>query len=238
MKLRDLFGDDAAIDPRAEAAVGDGPRHGQPRGQAGRSCSLRSPAAKPTARASSIRPLPPARSRSRATIRRRATGRCLSSPRRIRAARWRWPRRDFIRGSPRRSRPSPAPAARPRSPRSRGRSGSALGHAVGQHRHHRAGVAEAHHLRIADDAGSDRAASRSSTKSRSDGVSHLALEASSHGLDQYRLDGVRIAAGGFTNLSRDHMDYHPDVAHYLAAKLRLFRDLVAAGRRGGDLGRS
>jgi len=58
-----------------------------------------------------------------------------------------------------------------------------------------------------------------------EGVTHLALEASSHGLDQYRLDGVRIGAGGFTNLSRDHMDYHPDVAHYLAAKLRLF-DLV------------
>ncbi|MCA6122247.1 UDP-N-acetylmuramoyl-L-alanyl-D-glutamate--2,6-diaminopimelate ligase [Bradyrhizobium sp. WSM 1704] len=62
-----------------------------------------------------------------------------------------------------------------------------------------------------------------------DGVTHLAFEASSHGLDQYRLDGVRIAAGGFTNLSRDHMDYHPDVAHYLNAKLRLFRDLVADG---------
>jgi UDP-N-acetylmuramoyl-L-alanyl-D-glutamate--2,6-diaminopimelate ligase len=61
-----------------------------------------------------------------------------------------------------------------------------------------------------------------------EGVTHLALEASSHGLDQYRLDGVRIAAGGFTNLSRDHMDYHPDIAHYLAAKLRLFRDLVVA----------
>jgi UDP-N-acetylmuramoyl-L-alanyl-D-glutamate--2,6-diaminopimelate ligase len=61
-----------------------------------------------------------------------------------------------------------------------------------------------------------------------EGVTHLALEASSHGLDQYRLDGVRVSAGGFTNLSRDHMDYHPDVAHYLAAKLRLFRDLVAA----------
>jgi UDP-N-acetylmuramoyl-L-alanyl-D-glutamate--2,6-diaminopimelate ligase len=60
-----------------------------------------------------------------------------------------------------------------------------------------------------------------------EGVSHLALEASSHGLDQYRLDGVRVAAGGFTNLSRDHMDYHPDVKHYLNAKLRLFRDLVA-----------
>src|ERR1700731_3186977 len=61
-----------------------------------------------------------------------------------------------------------------------------------------------------------------------EGVSHLALEASSHGLDQYRLDGVRVSGGGFTNLSRDHMDYHPDVAHYLAAKLRLFRDLIAA----------
>jgi UDP-N-acetylmuramoyl-L-alanyl-D-glutamate--2,6-diaminopimelate ligase len=61
-----------------------------------------------------------------------------------------------------------------------------------------------------------------------EGVTHLVLEASSHGLDQFRLDGIRIDAGGFTNLSRDHMDYHPDVAHYLAAKLRLFRDLVAA----------
>jgi UDP-N-acetylmuramoyl-L-alanyl-D-glutamate--2,6-diaminopimelate ligase len=62
-----------------------------------------------------------------------------------------------------------------------------------------------------------------------DGVTHLAFEASSHGLDQYRLDGVRIAAGGFTNLSRDHLDYHPDLAHYLAAKLRLFRDLLSPG---------
>lgn len=62
-----------------------------------------------------------------------------------------------------------------------------------------------------------------------EGVTHLALEASSHGLDQFRLDGVRVSAAGFTNLSRDHMDYHPDVAHYLNAKLRLFRDLVADG---------
>jgi UDP-N-acetylmuramoyl-L-alanyl-D-glutamate--2,6-diaminopimelate ligase len=62
-----------------------------------------------------------------------------------------------------------------------------------------------------------------------DGVTHLAFEASSHGLDQYRLDGVRISAGAFTNLSRDHMDYHPTVVHYLAAKLRLFRDLVPPG---------
>ena len=62
-----------------------------------------------------------------------------------------------------------------------------------------------------------------------DGVTHLAFEASSHGLDQFRLDGVRVNAGAFTNLTRDHMDYHPDVAHYLAAKLRLFRDLVVDG---------
>ncbi|HTO65596.1 MAG TPA: UDP-N-acetylmuramoyl-L-alanyl-D-glutamate--2,6-diaminopimelate ligase [Bradyrhizobium sp.] len=59
-----------------------------------------------------------------------------------------------------------------------------------------------------------------------EGVTHLAFEASSHGLDQYRLDGVRITAGGFTNLSRDHLDYHPDLRHYLAAKLRLFRELL------------
>jgi UDP-N-acetylmuramoyl-L-alanyl-D-glutamate--2,6-diaminopimelate ligase len=61
-----------------------------------------------------------------------------------------------------------------------------------------------------------------------EGVTHLALEASSHGLDQHRLDGVRIAAGAFTNLSRDHLDYHATLEDYLAAKLRLFTDLVAA----------
>ncbi|HEY5215549.1 MAG TPA: UDP-N-acetylmuramoyl-L-alanyl-D-glutamate--2,6-diaminopimelate ligase, partial [Pseudolabrys sp.] len=62
-----------------------------------------------------------------------------------------------------------------------------------------------------------------------EGVTHLALEASSHGLDQHRLDGVRIAAGAFTNLSRDHLDYHPTLEAYLAAKLRLFEELIAAG---------
>jgi UDP-N-acetylmuramyl-tripeptide synthetase len=61
------------------------------------------------------------------------------------------------------------------------------------------------------------------------GVTNLALEASSHGLDQKRLDGVRLAAGGFTNLTRDHMDYHATVEEYLAAKLRLFQDLLPDG---------
>ncbi len=64
------------------------------------------------------------------------------------------------------------------------------------------------------------------------GVTRLALEASSHGLDQKRLDGVRFAAGAFTNLSRDHMDYHATTEDYLAAKLRLFRDALAQGRAG------
>jgi len=62
-----------------------------------------------------------------------------------------------------------------------------------------------------------------------EGVTHLALEASSHGLDQHRLDGVRIVAGAFTNLSRDHLDYHPTIEAYLAAKLRLFNALIAPG---------
>ena len=61
-----------------------------------------------------------------------------------------------------------------------------------------------------------------------EGVTHLALEASSHGLDQHRLDGVRVAAGAFTNLSRDHLDYHLTIEAYLAAKLRLFEDLIVA----------
>jgi len=62
-----------------------------------------------------------------------------------------------------------------------------------------------------------------------EGVTHAAMEASSHGLDQHRLDGVKLAAAGFTNLGRDHMDYHPDVAHYFGAKMRLFRDLLPEG---------
>jgi UDP-N-acetylmuramoyl-L-alanyl-D-glutamate--2,6-diaminopimelate ligase len=62
-----------------------------------------------------------------------------------------------------------------------------------------------------------------------EGVTHLAIEASSHGLDQFRLDGLRIAAGGFTNITRDHLDYHPSFDAYLAAKLRLFRGLLNPG---------
>jgi len=59
------------------------------------------------------------------------------------------------------------------------------------------------------------------------GVTHAAFEASSHGLDQYRLDGVNLAAAAFTNLTRDHMDYHGDEAHYFAAKARLFTEILA-----------
>lgn len=61
------------------------------------------------------------------------------------------------------------------------------------------------------------------------GVDHLAMEASSHGLAQHRLDGVRIAAAAFTNLSRDHLDYHGSTDAYLAAKSRLFSDLIGDG---------
>jgi UDP-N-acetylmuramoyl-L-alanyl-D-glutamate--2,6-diaminopimelate ligase len=61
------------------------------------------------------------------------------------------------------------------------------------------------------------------------GVTHASMEASSHGLDQRRLDGVRLSAGGFTNLGRDHMDYHPTVEDYHRAKLRLFDTLLPKG---------
>jgi UDP-N-acetylmuramoyl-L-alanyl-D-glutamate--2,6-diaminopimelate ligase len=61
------------------------------------------------------------------------------------------------------------------------------------------------------------------------GIEHVAMEASSHGLDQFRLDGVRLAAAGFTNLTRDHLDYHGSMAAYRAAKLRLFADLLPEG---------
>ena len=61
------------------------------------------------------------------------------------------------------------------------------------------------------------------------GVNHLAIEASSHGLDQHRIDGVNVNIAGFTNLSRDHLDYHGSSAQYLSAKVRLFGDVMAPG---------
>ncbi|MCK5576369.1 MAG: UDP-N-acetylmuramoyl-L-alanyl-D-glutamate--2,6-diaminopimelate ligase, partial [Sphingomonadales bacterium] len=59
------------------------------------------------------------------------------------------------------------------------------------------------------------------------GVSNIVIEASSHGLEQCRLDGVRIKYGAFTNISRDHLDYHASMESYMDAKLRLFSQLIA-----------
>ena len=61
-------------------------------------------------------------------------------------------------------------------------------------------------------------------------VTHLALEASSHGIDQRRVDGVALKAAAFTNLTQDHLDYHGDMEAYRAAKLRLFDTLLPRGR--------
>jgi UDP-N-acetylmuramoyl-L-alanyl-D-glutamate--2,6-diaminopimelate ligase len=60
------------------------------------------------------------------------------------------------------------------------------------------------------------------------GISHVAYEASSHGLDQYRAEGVPVVAAAFTNFSRDHLDYHSDMDAYFAAKMRLFDEVVDA----------
>ena len=62
-----------------------------------------------------------------------------------------------------------------------------------------------------------------------EGVSHVAYEASSHGLSQFRNEGLRVVAGAFTNLSRDHLDYHADMDDYFAAKMRLFGEIVCDG---------
>ena len=62
------------------------------------------------------------------------------------------------------------------------------------------------------------------------GTDHVVLEASSHGLVQFRIDGVNLTAAAFTNLSHDHLDYHADPATYLEAKLRLFDEVMAKGR--------
>jgi UDP-N-acetylmuramoyl-L-alanyl-D-glutamate--2,6-diaminopimelate ligase len=61
------------------------------------------------------------------------------------------------------------------------------------------------------------------------GVTRAAMEASSHGLDQYRLDGVRVRAAGFTSFGRDHLDYHATTESYLAAKIRLFAEVLQPG---------
>jgi len=62
-----------------------------------------------------------------------------------------------------------------------------------------------------------------------EGITHVALEASSHGLAQYRLDGVRLRAAALTNITRDHMDYHDSLASYTYAKLRLFGEVLPPG---------
>ncbi len=71
---------------------------------------------------------------------------------------------------------------------------------------------------------------KSFRKLAGEGITHAAIEASSHGLDQHRLDGVTLEAGGFTNLSRDHLDYHPSVEAYFEAKMRLFDTLLLPGK--------
>ena len=71
---------------------------------------------------------------------------------------------------------------------------------------------------------------RSLAELASAGVTHAAMEASSHGLDQFRLDGVTIAAAAFTNLTRDHLDYHGDMGAYWLAKRRLFTEVMAPRR--------
>ncbi|RVT42426.1 UDP-N-acetylmuramoyl-L-alanyl-D-glutamate--2,6-diaminopimelate ligase [Sphingobium algorifonticola] len=64
---------------------------------------------------------------------------------------------------------------------------------------------------------------------RREGITHAAFEASSHGLDQFRTEGLPVQAGAFTNLSRDHLDYHGDMDRYFDAKMRLFDEVVADG---------
>jgi UDP-N-acetylmuramoyl-L-alanyl-D-glutamate--2,6-diaminopimelate ligase len=88
-----------------------------------------------------------------------------------------------------------------------------------QHRHRGVGLPETRGVRLPHHPDPVALLARW-TNSRAKASPISPWEASSHGLDQRRLDGVRVAAGGFTNLSRDHLDYHPTLEAYLAAKLR------------------
>ena len=69
------------------------------------------------------------------------------------------------------------------------------------------------------------------------GITHVAYEASSHGLDQHRAEGVPLAAAAFTNFSRDHLDYHETMDAYFEAKMRLFDELLPSRHAGGGLDR-
>ena len=229
MRLRDLFSDDATIDPQAEAVEVKG-------------LAVDSRAVKPGdlffalagSKTDGSRFIDAAIAAGAVAVAGDhpppGDAACRSSSRQIRAARWRWPRQDSY----------------PRQPATiaavTGTSGKTSVAAFTRQIWQRLGHASASigtiglvspkrtvygSLTTPDPI----ALHRQLDEIARDGVTHLAFEASSHGLDQYRLDGVRVAAGGFTNLSRDHMDYHPDVAHYLAAKLRLFRDLVTPAAR-------
>ena len=225
MKLRDLFSDDATMSSAAQARRNYRPCGGQPRGQAGRPvlCARRQQDRRRALR----------RFRDRKGAVAIAGDHPPSRP---------WPRAVCAHANPRRALALAAARFYPRQPATiaavTGTSGKtsvaafarqiwqSLGHAsasIGT-----IGLVSPKRTIYGSLTTPDPIAlHRQLDEIAQDGVTHLAFEASSHGLDQFRLDGVRVAAGGFTNLSRDHMDYHPDVAHYLAAKLRLFRDLVA-----------
>ena len=184
-----------------------------------------------------MRRSPQAPWRSPAIIRRRATSACHSSPRRTRAARWRWPRRNSIRGSPQTIAAVTGTSGKTSVAAFTRQIWQRLGHesaSIGT-----IGLVSPKRTVYGSLTTPDPIAlHRQLDEIASEGVTHLAFEASSHGLDQYRLDGVRIAAGGFTNLSRDHMDYHPDVAHYLERQTAAVPRSGRGRWRRGDLGRS
>ena len=95
---------------------------------------------------------------------------------------------------------------------------------LGRHHRRRAGQDRAHHAR-------HRHLSQQHVGARTMGISHVAYEASSHGLDQYRSEGLPVSAAAFTNFSRDHLDYHGTMEAYFEAKMRLFDEVVDATAR-------
>ena len=144
-----------------------------------------------------------------------------SSPTPTRSAGWRCWRRAFTGGSREPSPPSPAPTARPRSPHFTREIWTAAGHPAASLGTLGLVTPDGRRAGRADDARPGGSAPRS-RRPCAQGIEHVAIEASSHGLAQFRLDGLSVAAAAFTNLTRDHLDYHRDMAHYRAAKERLF----------------
>ena len=225
-RLSELLRRDLAVDPEIAGVTADsrkvqaGLPVRRPAGRQGRRPRASSPAALAAGAAAVL-----------GRRRRSTAGRAGGAAPATRAAPTPWPPPPSGARSRRPASRSPAPTARPRSPPSAARSSTACGRSVGQHGHAgRARRRRADHPARPDHARTPPTSPRLLADLAGRGVTHLALEASSHGIDQRRLDGVQLTAAGFLNLTQDHLDYHGTMERLPRRQAAPVRDPAAARR--------